>query len=102
MVFGCFLPMLHSQNATASNALGSADLNTTNPPNLSWVVGEFEIIKAAYGEAIICPVVKGKLLPTKIEVKYTEECRRQYPFFEATQRLTLVIREGYVSQVYHN
>lgn len=80
-------------------ALASKSINTTDPPNLSWVVGEFEIIKAEGGEAIIAPI-KQPLMPSKVTVRYSNALKSQYPWFEPTRKLVLVIREGWVSQVF--
>ena len=83
------------------SAQSSTKVNTTDPPNLSWVVGEFEIIKRNKGEAILAPIGQ-PLLGKKIEVRYSKEMIKQYPWFEPTQRLILVIRNGWVSQCYTN
>ena len=63
------------------------------------MVGEFEVIKTEEGEAVLAPI-KQPLMPKTVTVRYTSKLKEQYPWFEPAQKLMLVIREGWVSQVF--
>jgi hypothetical protein len=45
------------------------EMNTTNPPNLSWVVGEFEVVSVK-GESVYLKPIKQPLLPSGIKVGF--------------------------------
>jgi hypothetical protein len=51
---------------------GGKDMNTTNPPNLSWVDGRFEVLSLHEGTAFLRPM-KYPLLSNRIEVKVSPE-----------------------------
>jgi hypothetical protein len=96
-----FVALISGLVAQANLVSPGSKFNTTDPPNLSWVVGEFEVIKRDKGEAILAPI-KQPLLPRTITVNYQRALLEQYPWFEPTQKLTLVIRDGWISQVFTN
>ena len=100
LAIALFLGLSISAQTAIDNLIpANRDINTTSPPNLSWVVGEFEVIRLNKGEAVLSPV-NCPILPSTITVRYSKECKAQYPFFEATQKLIFVIREGQVSQIF--
>ena len=76
---------------------GSEDMNTTDPPNLSWVEGEFRVMVVEGIFAVLKPLGQ-PLMPNLIKVRVSPAFLFKNRIFKANPlgRLKLTIKEGHV------